>query len=191
MESTLLISPHAQQQLVRAAAQAGEGRFCLPREFVASIINPSYLGQLDVNPSGEVPGSRNLARWSEFHGQQVRSNDDGTVRIRVAGNSNIEGRQDALGNRTDGRVWEHRVTLNWYGFVEIRDEQITQLVMLAAGDERLRWGNARFKRLKEPDARHLMAGHPIDLNSGVRYAVIANQSVATADSRQSKRSVND
>jgi len=178
MESTLLIPPQAQQQLVRATTQAGEKRFRLPGGFVAAIINPSYLGQLDVNPSGEVPGSRNRARWSEFHGQQVRSNDAGTVRIRVEGNSNIEGSQDARGNSTDGRVWEHRVTLNWYGFVEIRDQQITQLVMLAAGDERLRWGNGRLKLLQEPDARHLMAGHPIDLDSGVRYAVIASSKVS-------------
>lgn len=186
MESTLLISPDAQQQLVRATAQAGEDRFRLPAEFVAAIINPSYLGQLDVNPSGEVPGSRNRARWSKFHGQQVRSNDEGTVRIRVTGNSNIEGRQDAIGNRTDGRVWEHRVTLNWYGFVEIKDGRITQLVMLAAGDERLRWGNGRFQHLQEADARHLMAGHPIDLDCGVRYAVMAKRSVATVASSPSK-----
>jgi hypothetical protein len=189
MESTLLLPPQAQQQLLKAAAQAGDQRFSLPSGFVAAIINPSFLGQLDVNPSGEVPGSRNRARWSEFHGQQVRSNDAGTVRIRVEGNSNIEGSQDALGNGTDGRVWEHRVTLNWYGYVEIKYGRITQLVMLAAGDERLRWGNGRFKLLQEPDARHLMAGHPIDLDSGVRYAVIANP--MASESQQSNQQLND
>jgi hypothetical protein len=175
MEATLQIPAAAQQRLNQAVQRADQKRFAIPSEFAQAFVNPTFLGQLDVNPSGEVPGSRNSARWAEFHGQQVRSNDEETVRILVEGSSNVEGRQDALGNRTDGRVWEHRVTLNWYGFVEIKDRQVTQLVMLAAGDERLRWGSGRFKLLQEPDARHLMAGHPIDLDSGVRYAVIANR----------------
>jgi hypothetical protein len=170
MEATLQISVSAQQRLIQAAQRAGGKQFEIPREFAQSFVNPEFLGQLDVNPSGEVPGSENRARWSEFHGRQVGSEnanaDAGTVRIRIEGSSNVEGGQDAVGNRTDGRVWQHRVTLNWYGFIDIKDQQVTQVVMLAAGDERLRWGNGRFKLLKEPDAQHLMAGHPIDLEGG-------------------------
>jgi|GEM_PF-1742494 hypothetical protein len=83
------------------------------------------------------------------------------------------GRQDAVGTRTDGRLWERRVTLNWYGFIGLKNGRISKLVMLATGDERLRWGNPRFKLLQEPDAAHLMAGHPIDFDGSVRYGLIA------------------
>ena len=65
------------------------------------------------------------------------------------------------------------MTLNWYRFIDLKDGRITMLVMLAAGDERLRWGNPRFKLLQELDAAHLMTGHPIDFNGGVRYGLIA------------------
>lgn len=53
-----------------------------------------------------------------------------------------------------------------------------QLSMLASGNERLRWGNARFQLTTESDAEHLMAGHPIDLQCGVRYGLCAKPNSA-------------
>jgi hypothetical protein len=50
---------------------------------------------------------------------------------------------------------------------------VTNVLLVARGKERLRWGNSRFPFGKEPDAAHLMAGHAIDLDGGVRYGLFA------------------
>ena len=178
MEARLEIGVGAQVELVRAGRNGNGNEFRIPDELSRVLVSRAFLGQLDVDPSGGVPGSTNKARWWDFCGQRVESADPATLRIRIEGHSNMEGRQDAVGKGTDGRVWEHRVTLNWYGFIDLKDGRMTKLVMLAAGDERLRWGNPRFKLLQEPDAAHLMAGHPIDLDGGVRYGLIAEPVVA-------------
>lgn len=72
-----------------------------------------------------------------------------------------------------GRAWEHRVTLQWQGYADIKDDRAVQLAILASGEERLRWGNARFNLTTESDVEHLMAGHPIDLRCAVRYGLFA------------------
>ena len=74
--------------------------------------------------------------------------------------------------------WEHRVTLKWQGYADIKDNRVIQLTMLASGDERLRWGDAGFQLVTESDVQHLMAGHPIDLNCGVRYGLFAEPCAA-------------
>ena len=45
------------------------------------------------------------------------------------------------------------MTLSWQGYVDLKDGRVTQLVMTAEGDERLRWGNAALKFQSEPDVR--------------------------------------
>ena len=174
MEARLQVPRALQEQLVQAAQRAGSERFELPDLFAEALVHPAFLGQLDVNPSGEVPGSQNHARDWSLHGQQTEADDNEILRIRIEGRSNVEGGQSG-GNRLpgDGRDWEHRVTLQWLGYVDIHDGRVAHLVMLAAGSERLRWGNRQLKVSTEPDARHLMAGHPIDLDCGVRYGLTA------------------
>ena len=58
----------------------------------------------------------------------------------------------------------------------MKRDRVTQLFMIANGDERLRWGNARLNLTREADAEHLMAGHPIDLECHVRYGLFAELS---------------
>jgi hypothetical protein len=173
MEARLEISVLSQKQLARAVREAGGERFRLPTELTRTLVSGAFLGQLDVNPTGGVPGSESKSKEWDFHGQRVANAEGTATRIRIDGHSSVEGGPDARGRRTDGRDWEHRVTLDWHGFIELEGQQMTKLVVLASGDERLRWGNARFNFLKEPDAAHLMAGHPIDLDGGVRYGLFA------------------
>ena len=175
MEARLQIRVPVQEEFALAASRAGGKRFRVPHELASGLVSEAFLGQLDVNPSGGVPGSQNDHREWEFWGQQVDvTGDTDTVRVRIEGKSNVAGGQDTRGNRRrDGRVWEHRVKLQWRGFVDIEDQRVARLVMVAGGDERLRWGNARFKLSLESDAEHLMAGHPIDLECKVRYGLFA------------------
>ena len=174
MEARLEIAIAYQEQLATAINQASGKRFRIPDAFARSMISHAFLGQLDVNPLGDVPGSRNNSRRWEFTGQAIDSVDAEITRVRIEGESNVEGRQDTGQTpRSDGRLWEHRVTLKWQGYADVKDNRIIQLVMLANGDERLRWGNARFNFLGESDASHLMAGHKIDLECAVRYGLVA------------------
>ena len=174
MEARLEIPVTHQQQLAVAVKQSDGKRFQIPDEFARSMVSHAFLGQLDVNPMGGVPGSRNDSRRWEFTGQRIDSGQPEIVRVRIEGESNVKGGQDTGRNpRKDGRVWEHRVTLKWQGYADVKDNRIMQLVMIANGYEQLRWGNARFNFLGKSDASHLMAGHPIDLEGAVRYGLVA------------------
>jgi hypothetical protein len=174
MEARMEVAVEHQAQLAAAVKKANGKRFRIPDEFARSVITHAFLGQLDVNPMGGVPGSRNNSRRWEFTGQAIESDDPTIARVRIEGESSVKGGQDTAGNPTrDGRLWEHRVTLNWQGYADIKDGRVLQLAMLANGDERLRWQNVNFKLTTESDAEHLMAGHPIDLECAVRYGLFA------------------
>lgn len=173
MESRVQIPPAAQEALVESAL-AGNATFSLPYEFVRQLVDPAFLGQLDVNPSGVIAGSENRRRVADFEGELLPADDGPTRRVQITGVSDMEGAQKA-GPNPDGREWEHRVSLNWSGHADIDPEtkRIVRLVVAASGNERLKWGNQRLRRTREPDARHLMAGHPIDFDGGVKYGLIA------------------
>jgi len=176
MEARFEVPVFVQEQLSVAANRAAGKRFQLPDEFAQALITHAFLGQLDVNPMGGVPGSRNdKGKW-KFEGQQIESETSDVVKVYISGESDVEGGPDERGRRMDGRDWEHRVTLRWQGYADIKDNRVIQLAMLASGDERLRWGNARLKLTTESDVQHLMAGHPIDLECGVRYGLFAEPS---------------
>ena len=174
MEARFDVPVVLQEQLAAAIQQAAGKQFRIPSEFARGLVTHAFLGQLDVNPLGDVPGSRNERRAWEFSGQKIPSTDRENVRVHIQGESHVEGGQDGvLSPRTDGRLWEHRVTLHWQGYIDMKDNRITELVMIANGDERLQWGNAGFNLIAESDVEHLMAGHPIDLDCDVRYGLFA------------------
>ena len=75
MEARLEIPVAPQEQLAAAVNRAQGKRFHLPDAFARSVITHAFLGQLDVNPLGDVPGSRNNNRRWEFTGQIIDSVD--------------------------------------------------------------------------------------------------------------------
>ena len=174
MEARFEVTVAHQQQLAAALQRAAGKRFEIPDGFARSLVGPAFLGQLDVNPLGEVPGSRNDSRRLVFTGQTIDSSQPGVVRVRLTGEANVKGGQDTRRNPVgDGRLWEHRVSLDWQGYADIKDNRVVQLVMLANGYEHLRWGNERFNFLGQSDASHLMAGHRINFEGTVRYGLFA------------------
>ncbi len=174
MEARFEISVGQQELLARVAAEARDGQsFALPHELARSLVSHAYLGQLDVNPLGGRQTSGKTDHESiEFYAQQVGSSDAGKT-LHISGTSRVEGGPSEVGMRTDGRSWEHRVQLTWEGYLDIEGNRITQLVLTAAGSERLRWGSQRWNLISEPDVAHLMAGHPIDFDGRVRYGLTA------------------
>jgi len=175
MEARFEVPPNVQRSLAAAVIRAGAKRFRIPDDFVRSLVSPAFLGQLDVNPLGGVPGSKNDSRKWEFWGQRVGSEDSQPFQVRFEGKSDVAGGQSRVGFRSDGRMWEHEVNLTWEGYVDIdtKERCLKRLVAVALGNEKLRWGNKRLTLIDEPDVAHLPAGHPIDLKCGVRYGLVA------------------
>ena len=174
MEARFEVSIAEQKRLVTAIKQANDKRFQIPDAFTRSLVSPAFLGQLDANPLGGVPGSQNDSRHWKFTGQTIDSGDKEIIRVRIEGESNVKGGRDMRAKpRKEGRLWEHRVTLKWQGYADVKENRIVQLIMVANGDEQFRWGNERYDFRGAPAATHLMAGHKIDLDTKVRYGLIA------------------
>ena len=174
LEARVEIPPGAVSDFLELAESKRE--FPVPDSFTQAIVDPAYLGQLDVDPSGTVPGSRNLSDRADLRAVRVPGTSPAT-RFRIRGTSDIQGMQRPAAGQRNGRDWEHRVTLEWDGFAEIdlRSGRMIKLVMLANGTERLRWGNENLLVTREPAAAHLMAGHAIDFDGEVRYGLIAER----------------
>ncbi|MBG89934.1 MAG: hypothetical protein CMO80_23970 [Verrucomicrobiales bacterium] len=171
MEARMEIAPAIQKELVRAVQNASADEILVPDSLTRAIIEPAYLGQLDVNPRAPNPGGIN--ERFDYVMLATKEVTESGIRLRITGESGIAGGQQTNPRvRTDGRQWEHQVMLGWQGYVDIADDRITRIVMLAKGRERLRWGNRNLLNTTEPAAAHLMAGHAIDLNCGVRYGLI-------------------
>lgn len=164
VEDRFTVPVEVQDQLARAAADAGRERFRLPPALQRSLVSQAYLGQLDVNPCMR---GKESGEW-EFWGRAVGGD---AARIRVTGRSEVSGGESRSGRRSDGRLWSHEIKLTWDGYIEMKEDRITRLLLTAEGREKLKWGNKRMMDPREADVQRLPAGHPIDLSCGVRYGI--------------------
>lgn len=175
MEARFELSPAVQATLATALARAGQDRFDVPAAFAAALVGHAYLGQLDVNPLGLVPGSKNRSRQWQFWAQAVGEPTGGVQSVYIRGTSAVAGHQSALGFNTDGREWEHEVSLEWEGYLDVQlaERRLAGLIVLARGRERLRWDHAHRKLSPASDVANLPAGRAIDLECGVVYGLAA------------------
>ena len=178
MEARLEIPLVAQRQFVEAMRKADGDQFSLPDAMVQVLVGPAYLGQLDVNPLGLVPGSENKRRSWQFHAREISNGNEQSIRVHVTGHSDVSGHHQQGNLQDDGRHWEHDVQLDWQGYFEIVGDRVTRVTLVAEGHEKLRWGNARLHSTTAPYVHHLMAGHPIDIKCGVRYGLFAEPASA-------------
>ena len=150
-------------------------------------MSHAYLGQLDVDPVGHVPGSKGTLKHCEFWAK-AGAGGNGPVRLRIEGKSEAAGVPDDSQGVGDARLWQHEVKLTWQGIIEMKKDRMIRLLLVARGSEKLKWGN-KFQQLKDQaDVTMLLAGHAVDLNCGVRYGIIgepiadeAASDTATAD----------
>lgn len=175
MEARFELPLEVQQSLVQALQQGAGGRFELPEPFVRTLVAHAYLGQLDVSPLGTVPGSKNISHRWQFSGQVVGQGQEGVQSVYFRGTSAVAGCESSLGFNTDGRDWEHEVTLEWEGYIDVQiaPRRLTRLAVLARGKERLRWDHARRKLSEASDVANLPAGRAIDQQCGVVYGLTA------------------
>ena len=165
VEDSFEIPPVAQAEFAAAAAVAGGERFRIPQSCSRWWVEHAYLGQLDVKPS-------RTDRLDLY----ARRTADGALRI--DGETEASG-GDGTSPRGDGAVHVHRVRLTWEGFARLEGKAVTDLVLLAQGTEKVRWGNVRIADpAAEPEVAHLMGGKAFDQEGGVRYGIEAHPAPA-------------
>jgi hypothetical protein len=170
VEDRFNVTVPVQETLARALADAGSDRFRIADNLARLLVSHAYLGQLDVNPV-DAPGGKGSLKQCEFWAQKVDAGGKGPARIRVEGTSEAAG-ASRDGEGGDGRLWQHEVKLVWEGLIEVQQEHVTRLLLLARGSEKLKWGNKLQPFKGEADVNHLPAGHPIDLACDVRYGIL-------------------
>jgi hypothetical protein len=124
-------------------------------------------------------GAQNELQDCEFWAQFAGPGRDGSTLLRVQGKSNAEGRS-GYSRGDDGRLWRHDVKLDWHGYVEMRQDRMARLLLVAQGSEYLEWGNIFQNLQARADVTQLPGGHAFDLSCGVRYGIIG-ETVASED----------
>src|SRR5205807_495857 len=94
-----------------------------------------YLGQIDVRPCDNPAGGVSDVKQCDFHAQRIRA-ENGSVMFHLDGKSDVSSEAAGL----PGMTFQHRVTLTWDGFVEMKGPRMTRLVLSAHGSERLKAG---------------------------------------------------
>jgi len=171
IEDQFSLPPDLQAELLRRCAQAGTERVELPEGFAWLVATHAYLGHLDVQPlDNPLGGHETRPAQIKFWAQPIRA-DGQRKTLRVEGTSEVESQLD----RPDsGFLYSHNVRLAWEGFIELDGPRIRRLLLSAEGTERLRWGSEPFlmmARTQSPTA-YLPAGHPISLETAVRYGIL-------------------
>jgi hypothetical protein len=157
----------AQKEFGAAVAAARGEPFRVPEALSLLLVSNAYLGMLDVNPIGRVySAAETTAEKINLWAEQSADGSD----VSLWGTSSVSGHQDKRGQKTDGRRWNHSVTINWTGKVTLGGEGIQALAILGNGDEKLQW-NAGGSRTGGNDVANLPAGRPIDFSGKVRYGI--------------------
>jgi hypothetical protein len=170
VEDRFHIDVAAQAALARALVEAGDKRVRLHDGLARLLVSHAYLGQLDVNPVG-APGGRGKLEECRFWARRVGTDSQGLARLHIEGTSHAVGAAGA-GDGGDGRLWRHEVRLAWEGLIELRQDRVTRVLLLAKGREKLRWGNRQAEVFRQVDVARLTAGHAIDLSCEVRYGLV-------------------
>jgi hypothetical protein len=167
VEDRFRVAVVAQEAMARALAAAGTERFQIDDDLARLLVSHAFMGELDVNPFGDINGSKGLRAVCTFWGQRVQADGSGPVRVRIDGKSDVAGvLRDAP--KGDGSRWQHQVELAWEGFIEMNGNRMTRLLLLARGTEKLTRGNKNDESGRPPGAHAVF----IDLDCGVRYGII-------------------
>jgi hypothetical protein len=182
VEDRFEVSLAVQQSLARSIVEAKGERFRLPDSFTRLLVSHAYLGQLDVTPLGDVPGSKGDRGTFDLWAKASNAGDN-LIQVCFDGKSEAVG-VPAAGQDGDGRLWQHEVRLGWQGIIEIRKDRIARFLVVASGSEKLRWGNRNWDLKSRADVGHLPGGHAIDLNCGVRYGIVGEPAPANETSTE-------
>ncbi|MCI0535207.1 MAG: SMP-30/gluconolactonase/LRE family protein, partial [Verrucomicrobiales bacterium] len=166
IEDRFNIAVPTQEKLAKVLADAGADRVTLPLEVTRQWVKQAYMGVLDVQPL-DNPG-RNLSNNGE-----MKKCDFGATKVGGPTLWHVEGDSEVfidekMANGGPGDM--HEVKLKWYGFIEMNENRMTQLVLSAAGKEKLKFNSARGKI--ENEVALLPGGHRIDMDGEVRFGIL-------------------
>ena len=153
----------SQEALTKALAAAGTERFKIPDDLTRLFMSHAFMGELDVNPFGDVNGSSGQCMDCAFWVHKVQADGNGRMQIHIDGKSEVAG-VAGDGQKGNGPSWQHQVNLAWEGLIEMQGNRMTRILLVARGTEKLKRGNKN-----EEPGRHAVF---IDLNCGVRYGII-------------------
>jgi hypothetical protein len=158
-----------QEALAQALAAAGTERFKIADDLVTLLVSHAFMGELDINPFGGHHGGTCQRKDCTFWGQKVQADANGRapVQIQIVGESQVEG-AGPDGQNGDGEPWKHKVILAWSGLIEMKENRITRLLLVARGTEKLQRVNKGQEAAQHP-GRHTVF---IDLECGVRFGII-------------------
>jgi len=167
IEDRFKVPVAGQEALAKALAAAGTERFKIADDLARLLVSHAFMGELDVNPFGDVNGSKGQSTECALWGQIVRAEGNGLVQVQVEGKSEVAGvARD--GQDGDGPPWQHQVKLAWEGLIEMKGNRMTRLLLLARGTEKLQRRNKNEESAQLPWGRAVF----IDLDCGVRYGII-------------------
>lgn len=173
IEDTLEFSKAMQDQFLAAAANA-PAHFRIPMALAREIVANAYLGMLDVNPlGGDRVRAQLLEESIQFWGGK---SPDG--RIIITGTSLVRAKNRDGVPGDEGRLWSHEVALKWQGFADTDELGIQEIVLVAQGDEKLKWGgpgSAVNPNAADNPVANLLGGRPIDRSCAVRYGATAKR----------------
>jgi hypothetical protein len=178
-------------------------RVRLPDEFSKLCASHAHLGHIDVRPLLNMrtgPDNRqgvggtvqNKGQWRqcEFRAEKVANGrreppDRSANADRSPGKETtlwrLEGESEVTSELAINGRGVHEVKLAWEGFLEVKENRVTRLVLGARGSEKLQFAKDDHPLLREKrdEVAFLPGGRPIDLACGVRYGIIG---VPVADS---------
>jgi hypothetical protein len=171
VEDLFYVPVETQEKLAKTLAQAGTSRLRLGDDLAQLLVSHAYLGQIDVQPCMCMikDQAENKGEWKRcvFWAREAEAMK-GTMLWR------IEGESEVLSELAITSHGIHNVKLAWEGFIEMKGNRMTRLLLAARGAENLQSSkdDHPLKREKSDAVAFLTAGHPIDLDCQVRYGII-------------------
>ena len=160
-----IVMPPELEQALSQAAMGKERRFALPDGLSRLLIEHAFLGQLDVQPivvhSQAQRALKTCSLWAEKIGKE---------RLRIDGDSEVSVAADGRGG--DKAVFSNDVKLHWTGFADFNGTNLTSLLLLSRGFEKVRWASpgATSSATNKDDALNVLTGgHIFDMAANVIF----------------------
>jgi hypothetical protein len=171
VEDKFIVAARMQETIAEALGKAKD-RVQLPEAFARMCATHAHLGHIDVQPClCMVPGKiLNKGEWKRCELWAKREPAGaGTTLWRIDGRSEVVSELAVNGNGV------HNVNLTWTGFITMNGNRMSGLLLSARGQETLEFSNNDhpLKKVKKDEVAFLPAGRPIEVDTGVRYGIIA------------------
>jgi hypothetical protein len=182
VEDQFNVTPEMQKALTKMLAKAGTERIRLPEDFSKLCATHAHLGHIDVQPCLCMIKNQaeNQGEWKRcaFWAKQSQAGKETTVWC-------VEGQSEVVSEVAVNGKGLHNVKLVWDGFIEVKEERVTKLVLSAHGKEILQFAkdDHPLKKVKADEIAFLPGGRPIDVDCGVRYGILG-EPAATAEAEE-------